>query len=398
MPDGFDKAKLSVTTDLQAFGLMVTAEPYSAVRRPSDVVVAENQVRADTIGKIEQVDAKYELMPRGQYTWHTPNGQAVATGPKVSMSKYEAVSEVYQAQNAIGIAQSARADQYAPNTFQKAQQLLNEAQRLQDSRADSRSVVQIAREASQTAEDARAIAERREHEEKLTSAREEAALAHQARTKSEAATLRAQAEADVARQQADAERAARERAESEAAIARQRATQAEAVIAADRAQADVRVLQDQQKKQETARRTEFRMRLLEQLNGAINTRDTPRGLVATISDAGFNGALLRGSAAEQVTRIAAIVKVYPGLKVEVEGHSDSASTESLSWKRAEAVRNSLIASGLNATARGLGATRPLTYNGTANGRLENRRVEIVISGDAMGTLPFWDRTYSLTSR
>jgi outer membrane protein OmpA-like peptidoglycan-associated protein len=262
-------------------------------------------------------------------------------------------------------------------------------------------VVQIAREASQTAEDARAIAEQREHEEKLTSAREETTLAHQAKTRSEAVALRAQAEADVARQQADAERAARERAESEAAIARQRATQAEAVIAADRAQANVRILEDQQnqqKKQETARRTEFRMRLLEQLNGAINTRDTPRGLVATISDAGFNGVLLRGSASEQLNRIAVIVKAYPGLKIEVEGHSDSASTEALSWKRAETVRNGLIASGLNATARGLGATRPLTYNGTANGRLENRRVEIVISGDAIGTLPFWDRTYSLTSR
>jgi len=209
VPDSFNKAKISVTTDLQAFGLIVTAEPYSAVRRPSDVVVAENMVRGDTIGKIEQVDAKYELMPRGQYTWQPPNGMAVTSGPKVSMDKYEAISELYQAQNAIGIAQTARADQYAPNTFQKAQQLLNEAQQLQNRRGESKSVVQIAREAAQTAEDARAIAERREHEQNLTSAREEAMLAQQAKTQSEAATLRAQAQADVARQQADAERAAR---------------------------------------------------------------------------------------------------------------------------------------------------------------------------------------------
>jgi len=53
MPDSLNKAKVSVTTDLQAFGLIVTAEPYSAVRRPSDVVVAENMVRDDTVGKIE---------------------------------------------------------------------------------------------------------------------------------------------------------------------------------------------------------------------------------------------------------------------------------------------------------------------------------------------------------
>jgi len=399
VPDSFNKAKLSVTTDLQAFGLMVTAEPYSAVRRPSDVVVAENQIRGDTIGKIEQVDAKYELMPRGQYTWQPPNGMAVVGGPKVSMDKYEAMSEVYQAQNAIGIAQTARADQYAPNTLQKAQQLLTEAQQLQSNRGDSKSVVQIAREAAQTAEDARAIAERREHEQKLSSAREEAILAQQAKTQADAATLRAQAAADVARQQADAERAARERAELEAASARQRATQAEATIAADRAQANTRVTVDQQKQMETTRRSELRMRLLEQLNGVVSTRDTPRGLVATIPDNGFNDSSMRANASEQVARIAAIVKAHPGLKVDVEGHTDAPATEGLSWKRAETVRTTLSGNGVTVmSARGLGNSKPLAYNGTPSGRLENRRVEIVISGDAIGTLPFWDRTYSLTSR
>ena len=403
IPDPWNKAKLHVTTDLQAFGMMVTAEPYAAVRRPSDVVVAENQIRGDTLGTIEQVEAKYELLPRGQYTWHPPNGLEQPTGPKVSMSKYEAMSQVYQAQNAIGIAQTARADQYAPNTLRKAQELLKQAQQMQSTHPGSRSVVQIAREASQTAEDARAISERREHEEKLANARLDASQAHAAKTQSEAAALRAQAETDVARQQANAERAAREQAELEAANARQRAAQAEAtaaVAAADRAQADARFSLDQQKQRDAARRSEVRMRLLEQLNGAISTRDTPRGLVATIPDTGFTGSVLRGGASEQIMRIAAIAKAYPGLKIEVEGHSDTTVTEGLSWKRAEAVRNALVASGVPgvAAARGLGATRPLTYNGTASGRQENRRVEIVISGDAIGTLPFWDRTYSLTLR
>jgi outer membrane protein OmpA-like peptidoglycan-associated protein len=215
--------------------------------------------------------------------------------------------------------------------------------------------------------------------------------------------LRAQAETDVARQQANAERAAREQAELDAAAARQRAAQAEAtaaVAAADRAQANARLSLDQQKQRDAARRSEFRMRLLEQLNGAISTRDTPRGLVATIPDTGFTGPTLRGAASEQIMRIGAIVKAYPALKVEVEGHTDTAATEGLSWKRADAVRNALVSSGVTgiAAARGLGATHPLTYNGTASGRQENRRVEIVISGDAIGTLPFWDRTYSLSLR
>ena len=56
-----------MTTELQVFGLVVTAEPYFAVSRPSDVVVMENVVRPDTVGKIEVIDAKYELLQRGQY-------------------------------------------------------------------------------------------------------------------------------------------------------------------------------------------------------------------------------------------------------------------------------------------------------------------------------------------
>src|SRR5438552_1242328 len=184
MPNGSNKAKLHITTDMQAFGLIVTAEPYSAVRLPSDVVVAENIVRPDTVGKIEQIQARYDLMPRGQYTWQTPARTSVATvnEPKVSMDQYEAISELYQAQNALGIAGSARADQYAPNTYSKAQQLVDEARRLQQSKADRRTVVQTAREAAQTAEDARLIAERRRQEENLTRAQADASAAQQART------------------------------------------------------------------------------------------------------------------------------------------------------------------------------------------------------------------------
>src|SRR5580704_10536948 len=123
MANGSNKARLRITTDLQAFGLIVTAEPYSAVRQPSNVVVAENMVRGDTVGKIEEIQAKYELMPRGHYTWD-PHGDLAwkANAPKVSMSEYEAISELYQAENAVGIARVANAEQYAPNTLAKAQQ------------------------------------------------------------------------------------------------------------------------------------------------------------------------------------------------------------------------------------------------------------------------------------
>lgn len=120
MANGSDKARLRITTDLQAFGLIVTAEPYSAVRHPSNVVVAENMVRGDTVGKIEEIEAKYELMPRGHYTWDPHENLAwKANAPKVSMSEYEAMTELYQAENAVGIARVAEADQYAPNNFRE---------------------------------------------------------------------------------------------------------------------------------------------------------------------------------------------------------------------------------------------------------------------------------------
>jgi flagellar motor protein MotB len=403
VPGGSNKAKLHVTTDLQAFGLIVTAEPYSAVRQPSDVVVLENLVRSDTVGMVQPIHARYELMPRGQYTWL--GSQAPANAPKVSMEQYEALSQLYQAQNAIGIARSVNAGEYAPNTLAKAQQLADEAHRLQlSSKSNTSLVIQNAREAAQTAEDARVIAERRRQEEQLSRAQADVSAAQQAKAQSDADAQRAQAEAQSAIAQAQAERAARQRAEGQAAAARQSAAQAQAAAESSRAQVAQVVLDQssrQRREQEIRQKTELRMRLLEQLNGALSTRDTPRGLVVTLPDAAFSGPMPRGAFTNQVARVAAIVATQPGLRVEVEGHTDSASTEPLSSRRAEAVRGILIGSGLPAnavTARGLGNTRLLHSNASPGGRMENRRVEIVVSGDPIGTLPFWDRAYTLSMR
>jgi len=186
---------------LQAFALIVTAEPYAAVRRPGDVVVLENQVRPDTTGKIEEVTARYELMPRGHYSWLVPDTleSSASNTPKVSMHKYEELLELYQAQNAVGIARAGYAEDYAPNTFAKAQQLLTEAQQLERSKADSKRVVQIAREAAEAAEDARVIAERRQQDEKLVKAQAEASRAQQARVQAEAEAQQAKIEAEAAR-------------------------------------------------------------------------------------------------------------------------------------------------------------------------------------------------------
>ncbi len=386
-----DKSHLRVTTEMQAFALIVTAEPYSAVRQPSDVVVLENAVRPDTVGTIEQVEARYELLPRGQYAWQKPEGEP-AGGPKVSMRKYEELLEIYQAQNAVGIAQAAGAEQYAPNTFAKARQLLANAQQLEHSKGDSSRIIQDAREATETAEDARLIAERRRQQVQIEQAQEQIRAAEQAQAQAQAELERvreqaqaAQSEAEAAKARAEAERAARQRAEAEAAAARAQSAPPAAPPAPNR----------------QAGQSALRMRLFEQLNGALPSRDTPRGLIVTVGNAEFSGTELRESARAQVARIAALIAAHPGLRVEVEGHAEGDGSEPFSLRRAEAVRAALVSHGVAAgsvSARGLGNTRPIAASTTAAGREANQCVEIVISGDPIGTLPFWDHTYSLEGR
>jgi flagellar motor protein MotB len=393
IPNGSNKARMHVTTDLQAFGLIVTAEPYSASRQPSDVVVLENQVRPDTVGRIKEIQAKYELMPRGHYTWDVADKlkSNMAGMPKVSMDRYEALLELYEAQNAVGIARAGNAEQYAPQTLGKAEEQLAEAQRLQDSKAATSLVVQVAREAAQTAEDARAIAEKRRQEEKVATAEAEVATAQRAQARAEGEANRARIDADSARAQAETERTERERAVAGVADASRRPADPAVIVVPP----PVSPAQPQADSQ----RTGLRMRLLEQINGVLGTRDTPRGLVATVSDSNFSGSDLHAPVSSRIGRVAAILAPYPTLRVMVEGHSDSATTQSQAWKRAEVVRQMLVGNGLPpdwVTVRGLGDSRPLVSNSAAAGREQNRRVEIVISGDQIGALPFWDRTYSLT--
>jgi outer membrane protein OmpA-like peptidoglycan-associated protein len=397
VPGSSDKAHLRVTTDLQAFALIVTAEPYGAVRQPGDVVVLENQVRPDTIGKIEEVDAKYELLPRGEYTWKGPNTQP--NTPKVSMREYEALSELYQAQNAVGIAKAAGADHYAPNTFAKAEQLVQSAEQWQHNKGNTDRVVEDAREASQTAEDARMIAERRQREDQLVKDQARVNAAESAKEQAEQAAQQAQAQLQQAQAQADAERVARERAEAQAAAARDRAEQAEAQAAAVQSQPSRGVIA--RPRDNEGAKSEVRMRMLEQMNGALSTRDTPRGLIATIPDSEFAGATMKAGVSTELARLATVLSSRPGLRVEVEGNTDSEATAAECSQRADAVRNALIGRGLSPTvitAHGVGASRPVVSNSTPEGREQNRRVEIVVSGDAIGNLPFWDRTYSLTNR
>lgn len=408
VPNGSDNAHVHVTTDLQAFGLLVTAEPYSAVRQPSDVVVMENQVRSDTIGQTQPIVAKAELLSRGQFTYDKQASMTTMAEamPKVSMDEYEQLLEIYQAENALGIARAANADQLAADTFNKAQASYNEALRLKSVKAGVSLVVQAAREAAQTADDARVIAARRAQDARLAAAEQQAAQAQQAVAQAQADAQQARVEADAARAQADSERVARQRAESEAAEAPSPRSQ-DLPIAPPPPAAPAPIINRSAPPQalndntsNSPQQQDARMRLLQRLNGVITTRDTPRGLVVTIPDANFETGFLRPSAADTLSRIAAVV-MQPGVRVSVEGYSDSATGAGLSEQRANAVRDSLVRRGVNPgaiTERNFGDERPLTSNAAPGGRVQNRRVEIVVSGEAIGSRPLWDRSYDVTLR
>lgn len=387
-----DKAKLHVTTDLQAFGLIVTAEPYAAVRQPSDVVVMENQIRPDTVGKIEPIQAKYELLPRGHYTYNVPADLVAAegNGPSVPMSRYEEIVEVYQAQNAVQIAGAMGAAQYAAETFARAQELLGTAQSLEASHADKNQVIATARESAQTAEDARAIAMKRKQDAEVAEAKAEAAMERQRRLQAEAEAQTARAQSSADRTMLDQERLARQQAEAQAAAA-QTQTPPSPPPPAPIVVAEIpRVPVEQQRK-------DLRMRLYQQLGqSSLEIIDTPRGLVVTVPASDFNGRMLPPTVASRLAQVSAAIAAHPELLVEVDDNGDGSNTA-----RAEAVRAVLMKSGVRGGAisvHSLGNSRPIASNATAAGRELNRRVEIAISGETIGNMPYWDRSYSLVPR
>ena len=440
------KSKLNVTTELQVFALVVTAEPYFAVTRPSDLIVMENVVRPDTQGKIEEVDAKYELLQRGQYQ-RLSNPLALKADGKVPL-------ELYEARNAVSIARSIGAATFATESFQKAEKSLAAAEAYHARNAGKKPVIMTAREAVQTAEDARAIAVKRQEELILATERqnsldrenraETAKNAAQSETEriarqAEAARLQALADsdrltreknaqaataaADAERAKADADRAKRD---SDALLAKaaldadrakfsndaaaaaaktesdrlklesdNRANAAKADADRDRAASQAALdAAAKQVAQLEAQKAALRTQLLAQFNAILQTQDTARGLIVNMTDVLFDTAksTLRPLAREKLAKVAGIVSGHPGLKLDVEGHTDSVGTDdynqTLSEQRGSSVRDYLTNQGMataSVTSKGFGESQPIASNDTVPGRQQNRRVELVISGEVIGT-------------
>jgi outer membrane protein OmpA-like peptidoglycan-associated protein len=372
-----------VTTQLQAFGLIITAEPYFNVHQPSDVVVMENIIRSDTRGKWQTVDAKYELLPRGQYTYQVPESQRK---PVDLNADKKSPLELYEAQNAVQIAQYAKADQYAPELYQQAQQLWKQAQDYRD-RKESKSTIMTAREAVQKAEDARTVSLRKQQQLALENERAEAAARQRAAQERAAEEARRAAEAQRQAQLEAEQRAQAEKAQQEADAARARAA-AEAEKA-QQAAAEA----DRLRQQAEAEKNALRQQLLQQFNSVLPTKETPRGLVINLQDILFDTGkyTLKPDAKIALARIAGIVASHPGLHLQIEGYTDSTGTmefnQKLSEQRAGAVRDFLLTQGVdtnNMTAVGYGSNYPVASNDTPAGRKLNRRVELVVSGEVIG--------------
>jgi len=411
---GNHRSKLQVTTDLQAFALIVTAEPYYAVRQPSNVVVLENVVRQDTKGTTEAVNAKYELMERGGY---------IPTGYKFDPVVLNAnlPLEFFEARNALRIAQSEGAERYASDSYQHAVRLMDSA----DGYATRKNVPKkpltaVAREAVQTAEDARAIAVKKMDDERRESERQASAdaqvksqgQAHDAMRQKEQAqsdtakaqAAKTQAESDAANAQAskvqaesDAARARTETADAQSATAKARSDMADGqatsatALSAAQADADKSRLAAQQAEADKAA---MRTKLSEQLNKILQTRDSARGLIVSMSDVLFDTGKysLKPGAREKLAKVAGILLAYPGLNIEVGGYTDNvggdAMNQTLSENRAGSVRDYLVQQGVatnSVSARGFGNTLPVSSNGNSAGRQQNRRVELLVSGEAIGS-------------
>lgn len=388
--DSDGKFKGDQTTELQSFGLIITAEPYFAVRQPSDVVVMENIIRSDTKGKYEMVDAKYELLPRGQYTYNVPKSQQ---HPVVMNSDKKSPLELYEAMNALQIAQYARADQYSSDTYQDASNLLKQAEDYQ-ARKQWKPAIMTAKEAVQKSEDARVVSLRKQQQLALDQERQQAADRQAAAQ--QATRLAEQQAAEAARQRQQAEEQARLEADQRAAAerAKQDADAARAEASAQAAKAQQAAAEaDRLRQQAEGEKNQLRAQLLQQFNAVLPTRETTRGLVVNMQDVLFDTGKysLKEPAKVALARISGIVASHPGLNLQVEGYTDSTGTEEfnqkLSEQRSNSVRDFLLRQGVNSqtmTAAGYGENYPVAPNDTSAGRQLNRRVELVVSGEVIG--------------
>src|SRR5882724_2215270 len=416
-----NSSRVKAITDMQTFGMIVTAEPYFAVNQPGNMVIMENVVTASTVGRQENIEAKYELLGRGTYASTNTHIQDAIFGIDRKTPRV-----LFEARNAVRIAHLTAAEKYAASITAKADQQLRQAEEAYVQKKDKSAVETLARETVGTAEEARvmavkqraeeeaqskAAADKRQAEEREAKARSDAeaegkrrlaaeqaqSQAEQARSQAEQARAQAEtAKADAERMKLEAQQARQEaqKAQQEAESARASAVEQQKALAVEADKARKSAEESERLRQQAEKeKVDLRARLLQQLNSILATRDTARGLIANMSDVLFKTGsyeLLAG-ARERLAKVSGIVMAYPGLHLDIEGHTDSVGSDGynqkLSENRAQAVRDYLVQQGIpdnSIVSRGLGKTQPVATNDTPDGRQQNRRVELVLSGEAIG--------------
>jgi outer membrane protein OmpA-like peptidoglycan-associated protein len=365
------EGKLDASAQSQTFAMGVTAEPYSAVSLPSEIVVLLNDTTKNTKGKIYPENS-YKLIKRSQYS-KLGNPLALALDLK------NVPLDMYEARNAVDIAKSQGAEKYAPEIFSKAAGSLQMAENALAAKDDKGKVITNARQTIQFSEDARALSSQRQEAERIHKDRDAAAAA----AKEQADT---QAAAEAKRQQElTAAREAQMNAEAQKAQAESEAKETAARLKAQAA--------NEQAQRAEAATVALRTKLLQQLNSVLQTTDSPRGLVVNMADVLFDFGKydLKPDAQIKLAKLVGIIQSHPGLHLAIEGHTDNIGSDEanmqLSNQRADRVRDFLVQQGLGAdalTATGLGKAEPMADNGTNEGRQKNRRVEIIVSGEVIG--------------
>ncbi|HLJ86094.1 MAG TPA: OmpA family protein [Candidatus Angelobacter sp.] len=389
-----DRSKLKVTTPLQTFGLIVTAEPYYAVSEPSDAVIMENVVRTETRGTAQPIRVNYRSFSRGQYSYDVASASQSYPKSKVPL-------EIEEARNAIEIAKAAGAQQYASDPFIKANTSLAEAESILKHKGDKKKAIQSARDAVQNAADAQRAAIKRAEDEQAAAALA-AETQRTARAQADAADAAAKQQQEQATRQQAEQRAAQELAARQEAEQRAQQEQAERQRAEQQAQMEAQKAQQEQQaaseaQQASARaeqeKQQLRANLLQQFNRILPTTDTPRGLKVNLADVLFETGKydLQATAREALAKLSGIVASHPGLKLQVEGYTDIVGDDAynltLSENRANSVRAYLVNQGVDPSAiaaTGYGKSNPVANNDTAWGKQQNRRVEIIISGEIIG--------------
>jgi len=400
-------AQVKAVTDMQTFGMIATAEPYFAVTQPGNVVVLEAMPVASGSGHVENVDGTYELIGRGVYSSSNTKIDNAIFGIDPHTPR-----ELFEARNALRIARNAGADKYAASTLAKAEQLMVAAEQAYRSKRDKKTVESASRDVVETAEEARVMAVKKKAEEEAQgrmAAEKRAAEEREAQARADAeAQAHRREEAEQARVQAEQARIEAEQAKAEAERMKQQAEQAAAEAARQKEEADKArkaALEQQrlaeaetEKARQVAARAEsekaqLRAQLLDQLNSILQTRDSVRGLIVNMSDVLFDtgSSTLKTGAREKLAKISGILLAHPGLTLQIEGHTDSVGSDDfnqqLSERRSDSVRDFLAEEGVpvsSMTAKGFGKTQPVASNDSPEGRQRNRRVELVVSGDAIG--------------